>query len=194
MKLEVDRVTGTPDALHFPVTAGWWERHCAADAELAAAFAEPLALDLRVHTMGEDLYLEGEVRGELALTCARCATRYREPVRESFRLVLEPAGSRVPADPEGAEGLDRDGLYLSDELEHGWYRGSEIHLDRFVKELVALGVPVQPLCREDCRGLCPRCGIDRNEARCGCVEEVRHSPFAALRALRDSGPGTGGRS
>lgn len=194
MKLEVDRVTGTPEASHFPVTKEWWARHCADDAELAAAFGAPLALDVRAHTMGEDLYLEGEVRGGLELTCARCATRYREPVRESFRLVLEPAGSRVPADPEGAESLDRDGVYLSDELEHGWFRGSEIHLDRFVKELVALGVPVQPLCREDCRGLCPRCGADRNLERCGCVEEIRHSPFAALRALRDAGSGTGGGS
>jgi uncharacterized protein len=187
LKLHVDRITETPEGEHFAVSAGWWAQHCADDAELADAFATPLDVHVRAHRMGEDLYLDGEVEGEVELACARCATRYRQPVRESFRLVLEPAGARVPADPEGAESLDREGLYLSDELEHGWFRGSEIHLDRFVKELIALDLPVQPLCREDCRGLCPRCGVDRNQERCGCVEEVRHSPFAALGALVDSG-------
>lgn len=189
MRLPVDRITGTPESTHWPVTAAWWERHCARDAELAEGFVEPLEVRMRAHRMGEDLYLEGEVCGALDLACARCASRYREPVREPFRLVLEPAGARVPADPEGAEDLERDGLYLSDELEHGWFRGSEIRLDRFVKELIALGLRVQPLCREACRGLCTRCGIDRNVERCGCVEEVRSSPFAALRALREAGPG-----
>lgn len=187
MKIQIDPLTETPRLLEFPVSAAWWTRHCGDDAELSGCFAAPLEVDVRAHRMGEDLYLEGEVRGELALTCARCATRYREPVREPFRLVLEPAGARVPADPEGAESLDTEGLYLSDELEHGWFRGPEIHLDRFVKELVALVLPVQPLCRPDCRGLCPRCGIDRNVERCSCVEEVRHSPFAALGTLVGSG-------
>jgi uncharacterized protein len=100
--------------------------------------------------------------------------------------VLEPAGDRVPADPEGAAALAQEGLALADELESGWFRGPEIHLDRFVGEILTLAVPVQPLCREDCRGLCPRCGIDRNAASCACAEERPASPFAVLAALRDA--------
>jgi uncharacterized protein len=102
--------------------------------------------------------------------------------------VLEPAGDRVPADPEGAAALAQEGLYLADELESGWFRGPEILLDRFVGEMLALGVPVQPLCQEDCRGLCPRCGIDRNLEACTCTELKPASPFAVLASLKGTDP------
>jgi uncharacterized protein len=98
--------------------------------------------------------------------------------------VLEPAAERVPADPEGAAALARDGICLSDELEAGWFRGSVIDLGPWFRELLALALPVQPLCREDCRGLCPRCGADRNEESCGCTEVKAGSPFEVLSRLK----------
>jgi uncharacterized protein len=75
-------------------------------------------------------------------------------------------------------------MWVGDELDAGWYRGSEIDLTRFLREVVALALPVQPLCREDCRGLCPRCGADRNLERCACAEVKASSPFAVLRRLK----------
>jgi len=171
------------------VSPAWLAQHFAgADGARGAAPLEGLAEDarfaLRVHRIGAAVYIEGEAAGNLDLACSRCLTRYRAPIRERFRLVLEPAGDRVPADPEGAAALAREGLYLADEIESGWFCGPEIHLDRFVGEILALAVPVQPLCREDCRGLCPRCGIDRNVTSCNCAEERPASPFAVLAALR----------
>jgi uncharacterized protein len=76
-------------------------------------------------------------------------------------------------------------LVLSDELDTGWFRGGEIHLDRFAAELIALAFPVQPLCREDCLGLCGQCGVDRNKVSCECGEVRAPSPFAALEGLKD---------
>src|SRR5262249_1693731 len=81
------------------------------------------------------------------------------------------------------------GMCLAEELETGWYRGGEIDLSGFVHELICLALPVKPLCREECAGLCPRCGVDRNAGACGCPEPAGDSPFAVLKALRD---GTGG--
>jgi uncharacterized protein len=98
--------------------------------------------------------------------------------------VLEPAGERVPADPESALALARDGIWLSDELESGWYRGSVIDLGPCFRELLALALPVQPLCREECRGLCPRCGVDWNVESCGCSQAQETSPFAVLGKLK----------
>jgi len=149
---------------------------------------EDTRIVVRGQRLGADLYLEGELTGSLELACSRCLTRYRGPIRERFRLVLEPAGDRVPADPEGAAALAQDGLYLADELESGWFRGPEIQLDRFVGELLSLSVPVQPLCRDDCRGLCPRCGADRNLESCSCAEARPASPFAVLSSLRGGDP------
>lgn len=169
------------------MTPAWAAERLGGDpAHRVEGLAEDLAFTVRAHRMGADLFLEGELSGTLELVCSRCLTRYRAPIRERFRLVLEPAGDRVPAEPEGATALAQEGLYLTDELEAGWFRGPEIQLDRFVGEMLALGVPVQPLCQEDCRGLCPRCGIDRNVERCACAEEKPASPFAVLASLKSS--------
>jgi uncharacterized protein len=185
VKVLIDRLTESPTELLFSATPAWWQERCgAADSELAAGLERILEARICVHRMGEDLYLEGDLDGVLELTCGRCLTRYREPIRECFRLVLEPAGSRVPADPEGAAALARDGLFLSDELESGWFRGSEIDLGSFFQEVIALAFPVQPVCREECRGLCPHCGADLNTESCDCSEMRPDSPFAALQALR----------
>ena len=138
--------------------------------------------------MGADVYLEGTALGSVELSCGRCLRRYRHTLREPFRLVLEPAGERVPADPEGAAALARDGIWLSDELEAGWFRGSVIELGPTFRELLALALPVQPRCREECRGLCPRCGADRNVESCNCSQTAQSSPFAALAKLKVRSP------
>jgi uncharacterized protein len=189
MKMFVDRLKDSPTALDFDEEPPW-----RADLEreipvLAEAVATPIRVTLRAHRMGQDLYLEGALTGSLVLECGRCLARYRAPLSEPFRLVLSPAGSRVPAEPEAAEALDRFGLCLGDELETGWFQGHEIELDGFVRELAALALPVQPICKEDCLGLCPRCGADRNAGRCGCPDSRSTTPFAALEALRTRGEG-----
>jgi uncharacterized protein len=134
-----------------------------------------------------DIYLEGRVEGELALECGRCLARYRQRLCEPFRLVLEPAGTREPADPEAARALRETGLCLEDEFETGWYRGAEIQLDAVCLEVISLALPVQPLCKAECAGLCSRCGKDLNQGDCGCEEVRPPSPFDVLATLRDGG-------
>ena len=185
MKLHVDRLTESPTTHRFALTPAWWREVSGSPEDAPEGLAGDLDAEVRAHKMGADVYFEGELRGSLALECGRCLARYRQPIRERFQLLLEPAGDRVPADPEGAAALARDGLYLSDELEAGWFRGSEIDLGGFFQEGIALLFPVQPLCREECRGLCASCGADRNAAACGCEQGSPSSPFAVLRGLRN---------
>jgi len=189
VKLLVDRLTTSPQAFAFEAGTSWWRAAVPAQEGLPRELEEPFRIALSAYRVGDDLILDGEVRGVLPLECGRCLARYREMVREPFRLVLEPAGARVPADPEGAEALARYGMCLAEELEAGWYRGSEIDLSGFVQEIVCLAIPVQPLCREDCAGLCPRCGVDRNAETCGCPQTTGDSPFAVLKALRNGSRG-----
>lgn len=186
MKLLVDRLTEEASDETFAGDAAWRAAHLAVGDVAGAPEVADLRVDLRARALAADLLLEGRLGGLVGLTCSRCLARYRAPIREQFRLVLEPAGDRVPADPEGAEALASDGLALGDELETGWFRGPEIRLDRFVAELVVLSLPVQPLCREECRGICPHCGVDRNEQGCDCSEAQPRSPFSALESLRGS--------
>jgi uncharacterized protein len=83
-------------------------------------------------------------------------------------------------------------MCLGEESETGWFRGEEIDLGAFVLEAISLSLPVQPLCREDCPGLCPRCGAELARGACGCEDRKPESPFAVLSTLR-LGP-SGGRS
>jgi len=131
------------------------------------------------------VYLEGSVVGAIELECSRCLARYRHGLHEPFRLILEPVGTRSPADPEAAEALRRDGVCLGDEIEAGWFRGDEIDLGGFFREMISLALPVKPLCDEDCPGLCPLCGIELGKTKCDCREAKPDSPFAVLAVLRD---------
>ncbi len=185
MKLLVERLDETPTEFAFEAGSAWWRAWMRVDRSLPREPQEPFSLALRAHRMAEDLYLEGSITGVLDLECSRCLACYRHALHETFRLVLEPAGARVPADPEGAGALTRDGLCLEEEIESGWYRGSELDLGAFLHEIVALALPVKPLCHEDCAGLCPRCGADLNMDPCKCAEVPADSPFAALAALRN---------
>lgn len=182
MELLIDRLDDSPLPLVFEVAADWVAERFG-PARAGFALDVPLRVSLQAGRMGAGVHLQGELRGDLALTCGRCLSGYRAPLRESFRLVLEPAGARTPQDPEGAESLAAEGLYLCDDLEVGWFRGNRVRLDRFVAELLALGQPLQPLCSEHCGGLCPVCGADRNARPCNCPAPQRPSPFAALGAL-----------
>jgi uncharacterized protein len=188
MKILVDRLSTTPEHYAFRANEAWWRQRVPpgdSPGELVDAFE----VDVDAHLMGADILFSGNLRGVLELECGRCLTRYRHALQEDFQLVAEPAGTRVPADPEAAVALREEGLCLGDEPEVGWYQGGEIHLDSLCLEVISLALPVQPLCRESCPGLCSRCGAELAEGPCGCDEARPNSPFAVLAALRDETEG-----
>lgn len=194
MKVLVERVTAAPQHLSFLGDSGWWNAAMPPQPGLPSDLGRPIAVECDVHVMAEDLFIAGSIDGEFLLECGRCLARYRHVLRESFRLILEPAGDRNPSELEAAAALSSEGMCLGDELESGWYRGSEVDLSHYFLEVVALGLPVVALCREHCAGLCSICGADLNTDRCGCVETNPASPFAVLAELRDRPSGaTGGK-
>ena len=189
MKLLTDRLSEESREESYAADPAWCDAHLGLHEAQGDASVPGFDVKLSARMVGADLLLEGLIEGLSEHTCGRCLARYGAPIREPFRLVLEPAGQRIPAEPEGAEALASDGLCLTDELETGWFRGPEIKLDRLVAEVLLLALPAQSLCRADCKGLCPVCGVDRNEQTCDCSEARPKSPFAALEKLRGVLPG-----
>jgi uncharacterized protein len=190
MKILVDRLTATPTEFSFEGDSAWWRIVMPDQRGVPRELLKPFAFRFEAHRMAGDIYLEGTAEGALEFECSRCLARYGHDLREPFRLILAPAGQRSPADPEAAEALANQGLCLGDEIESGWFRGDEIRLDAFFREVISLALPVQPLCAEDCPGLCPHCGIELGVETCDCRETKSGSPFAVLAALRD-GPAGG---
>jgi uncharacterized protein len=184
MKINLDRLGPSPETLHHEASAEWWRRWSADVDDAPYEVVRPFVFDTEVCMVGEQVQLRGGVAGEIDIECGRCVKRYRQALRDTYRLVLEPIRDPGSLEPETLAVLARHGLCLKEDLEAGWYRGREIELDAFYAEVISLALPIQPLCKSDCAGLCPHCGIDRSEARCDCSDTTPESPFAVLKALK----------
>lgn len=143
---------------------------------LEPAFSDPSwrldALDLQISPDGVDVLVQGRVTATVPQTCGRCLEAFpaRVEVRVDVRLLPRPVtGDSVKL---GADDLDVD-FYTNDELD----------LKRVVETETTLALPMKPLCREDCRGLCPACGGNRNLVPCACAERAPDPRLAALRDL-----------
>lgn len=128
-------------------------------------------------------YLESvseiHVRGEFAVTvtgpCDRCLEPAGEEIRQKFDLYYRPM--------EELEGGVEVGLKAADS-DVGFYEGEGISLIDILREQVLLALPVQRVCREDCQGLCPICGMSLNEQKCSCVAPVADNRWEALKSFK----------
>jgi uncharacterized protein len=119
--------------------------------------------------------LTARLRYSQALECPRCLGRSPAEVEAEIEVLIQPK-SREPVVGElELEGADLGVLYLEGEI---------LDIDPILIEQIQLNVPMRQLCRRDCAGLCPQCGIDRNVDSCDC-EEVVDPRWAALTAARD---------
>jgi len=196
-KIQIDRLTDRPQPYAFEADADWWARRAGdEDRPGEGRVDRPFRFAVAAHRLGEGVLIEGSLEGSLSIECSRCTRRYAHALRDTFRLVLKPlkedlrgeSRAREEIDPEGERAIAQNGICLGDDLEAGWFRGPVIFLDDFFAEVVATAMPIQPLCEEDCPGLCPHCGMERRRVRgsdegaavCGCADEKVESPFAAL--------------
>lgn len=114
--------------------------------------------------------VHGRIRAILDRVCRRCLEEIRYEMEEEVSLVYAPV-DELAADPE-------------DEIRPLETVGGNLDLATAVREETILAAPVYTLCRPDCKGLCPRCGANRNHEDCDCVVEEPDPRWDALRALR----------
>lgn len=133
---------------------------------------EPLSVDLEARSVGKGVLVRGTVRTSLNRECRRCLKAVTLEVEEPIELLYEPL-----EDAEEAEAL-------SGEVYPMPARGDELDLGPALREQFLLRVPVFVLCQEECRGLCPHCGTDRNQASCDCAPEAEPSAWDALKKLK----------
>jgi uncharacterized protein len=122
----------------------------------------------------DDIRLRAHVFGKFIQTCARCLDPVEQAVEMDFDLLFRPA----IADSEPGERA-----ITEDETEIGYYEQSGLLLEDAVREQVLLTLPGRTLCQQDCKGLCPQCGIHRNHATCECTEKPVDPRMAALAGI-----------
>jgi uncharacterized protein len=123
---------------------------------------------------GDGYTLEGRVRGEGVLRCARCLETFPFRFSEAVSLRLLPLSAAPP---------DEETQLQRTDLDTRFYDAPQADLDEIATEQFVLAVPMKPLCTESCLGLCPTCGTNLNRGSCSCPEtaDERWQPLAAWR-------------
>lgn len=151
-------------------------------AEISSAgdceFTAPLKTRLRVFRVRGMIEVEGEVETTLRQSCSRCLEEYEEALTASFALTYTREIPEVTDDSGDEVEISAEEMGLIH------FEGEEIDLRGAVQEQVVMALPLRPLCRQECKGLCPQCGANLNEEDCGCGSPDFNIKFAALKGFK----------
>jgi uncharacterized protein len=143
---------------------------------LAAAFSDPAwrleSVALEVEADGTDVFVRGRLSATMPLTCGRCVEAFAGRVDADIDVRLVPRAAAIDSVELGADDLDVD-----------FYDDDQLDLGRVVENETTLALPMKPLCRPDCRGLCAVCGANRNVVACACAQRPPDPRLAVLRDL-----------
>jgi uncharacterized protein len=143
--------------LRVAVSEAWLAAECA-EAALGIGKAG-LFLEARLEPAGDGYLLRGTLRGELLVTCGRCL----EPAPTAVEAPLAVSFVEHLKTEDGETEEAQDDVIA---IEHG-----TIDLGRPIRDEILLAVPMSPVCRPDCAGICPRCGRNRNLTPCDCEKQ-----------------------
>ena len=132
---------------------------------------------LRLQKEGERVHIKGEAVAPVAAACGRCLKEFTTQLKADFDLRLFKAEPETPKEEESVEAEAGDEEFSADaaDVGVGEYDGKVVEWGDMVREQMLLNVPMQLHCQADCKGLCPSCGVNRNEKSCSC-EEARWDP------------------
>jgi uncharacterized metal-binding protein YceD (DUF177 family) len=152
MRFKINDIGVDGVSVNVAVSAEWLAATCP---DLGAR-PGPAGLDLRgyISVTGDDYLLRADLRGDLDTTCARCLEPARVHVDIPIVATYVAAGSEEVPEEE----TEDSGLVT--------FTGNELDLSDQVRDELVLAIPFNPLCSEDCKGLCPLCGGNRNLVAC----------------------------
>jgi uncharacterized protein len=142
-------------------------------------FLKPLNIRLKAFRVRELFEVQGTFRTSVRLPCSRCLKDFDTPLASDFELTYtkEMPGLMDVFDEEEIE-------VRVEEIGMIYFKGEEINLQQGIQEQVVMAFPLQPLCDENCKGLCPKCGSDLNQGDCGCKQAPGSNKFAVLKNLQ----------
>jgi len=136
---------------------------------------EPAAVKGQIRLSGHDVVVNGHIDTRAQVDCDRCLKPVEMPVSADFELEYITG-----SDYESSQAAELTEAEMSVSV----FDGEAIDVDEIVKEQILLAVPTRMLCREDCKGICPECGMDKNTGECQCVTDDIDPRWAALKNLK----------
>jgi uncharacterized protein len=175
VKLRIDDITAEGREISFAEPEQEINRALARGTLHEYVVKAPLEVSLSYYRAGTEVFISGMLDAVTTAACSRCAEEFALPHQRRFRYVLAP---KTMSD-------DNDLALRAEDLEFSFYQGDEVDLTPLIREQALLALAERPLCREDCRGLCPQCGANLNDADdCGCIIGGPDPRLAVLRSLK----------
>lgn len=156
-----------------------------------AVIKTPLAVSVDLAKADALITVTGVVEGTIVRQCVRCLREYDDPLAFSIRAAYAPESKAVPRHPKRVDQkklrvvsveVQEESEETLDDQYH--YQGDHVELAPMVREHVILAAPMQPLCKEECAGLCASCGKDLNEGPCHCPVEPPATTFRVVRSTK----------
>ena len=142
----------------------------------AARIAEPVKVEGKLRKGIAQVDVGGRISGgAVEMECQRCLTPTDIPLDFPFSATFVTEENYTDAKETEVRGADLDVSVYEDE---------KIDLEELAREQILLNLPTQALCREDCKGLCPKCGANLNETNCDCADEEIDPRWAELGKLK----------
>lgn len=172
MRFDIKEIGDDGLVVDVPVTEAWLAAECPG----VEATLGPKGLRLRgsLQKSGDDVLLRATLGGEMRSTCVRCLEEARIP------LTLPLITTFVERDEDDEEEEDDADVDVAS------FDGEEIDLGPEIRDQLMLALPMNPVCREDCLGLCSICGGNRNQQPCDCEAKARlaASPLGGLGKIK----------
>ncbi len=144
------------------------------------SFPAPVEVSVRLTPMHEEVLAEGDARTEARGECSRCLEEVQLALAGHFEALY------VPQEGPYAKRVHSPDVEWGDQRVN-FYSEFTIDLSEEIRNCLLLELPMKPLCRPDCAGLCPKCGANLNAGPCSCKPDAPDSPWSALRDLLPPG-------
>lgn len=137
------------------------------DDEIRDALNEPVDCHLHLEMQKKDVFLSGDAVTSIHPVCNRCAEEFQQPLQVDLMLTCSPREVTKGRKVEGDSYQESDeGIIFFDK--------QELDLTEIVREQILLAIPIKQLCKEDCQGLCVRCGMNLNQGSHQCAAKTQH--------------------
>jgi uncharacterized protein len=167
MRIEVENLKEKAEAFSHSYAPGEVELE-----EEGARLVSDASVEGFASLKGEEVRVRGKIATEVELLCDRCAAPQRAPLEVEFDTRFIPQ-SEAAGESDNVE-------LLTEDLGVAAYESGAVDLDELVREQIMLALPSRNLCREDCKGLCQKCGADLNAGECPCEQGETDPRWAAL--------------
>ena len=168
MKIDIRQIEPEGSDFHFSETAEEMEISV-----IGVKFPSPIEVEFNATLTGDEIICQGEVFNEIEIECSRCLELFDMPIKARLQFVVQ----MIDIPPEKEDDEDDDDFEIIPKSQ------TYIDIAQRVRDAIMLNIDLKPLCSENCKGLCPMCGVNLNESECECTPDKSDERWDTLKNL-----------